>query len=133
MMFAESEILDAGILIVDDQESNVVLLEQTLREGGYTRIASTMNPEEVCALHRENAYDLILLDLQMPRMNGIDAARIIRTLPGREAVPILALTANAFTGDRQKCIDAGMNDHIGKPVDPDQLFATLLKWLSKPI
>lgn len=76
-------------------------------------------------------YDLILLDLQMPRMNGIDAARLIRALPGRLAVPILALTANAFAGDREKCLEAGMNDHIGKPVDPDQLFATLLKWLSR--
>jgi CheY-like chemotaxis protein len=78
-------------------------------------------------------YDLILLDLQMPRMNGIEATQIIRALPGRETVPILALTANAFSGDRKMCIDAGMNDHIGKPVDPDQLFETLLKWLSKPV
>ena len=70
MMITESEILNANILIVDDQEANVSLLEQLLREAGYTCVASTMNPHEVCALHRKNRYDLILLDLQMPGMDG---------------------------------------------------------------
>ena len=66
MMLAESDILDASILIVDDQETNVLLLEQLLREAGYDRVSSTVDPHEVCALHRKNRYDLILLDLQMP-------------------------------------------------------------------
>ena len=70
MKLAEAAILDANILIVDDQEANVILLEQLLRENGYTRVATTMNPQEVCALHRRHRYDLILLDLQMPAMDG---------------------------------------------------------------
>jgi CheY-like chemotaxis protein len=62
-------------------------------------------------------------------MNGVEATRAIRALPGYDKTPILAMTANAFDEDRQVCLDAGMNDHIGKPVDPERLFETLLKWL----
>jgi DNA-binding NtrC family response regulator len=69
MMVSDHDILGASILIVDDQESNVSLLEHMLSEAGYTRVASTMKPQEVCALHRKNRYDLILLDLQMPGMD----------------------------------------------------------------
>ena len=69
-MISKQEILNAGILIVDDQEANVLLLEEMLRDAGYLRITSTMNPYSVCKLHLENHYDLILLDLQMPGMDG---------------------------------------------------------------
>jgi CheY-like chemotaxis protein len=71
------------------------------------------------------------MDLRMPALNGIDAARQIRKLPGRSKTPILALTASVFTKDSEACFAAGMNDFIGKPVNPDKLFATLLKWLEK--
>ena len=76
------DILDASILIVDDQESNVRLLEQLLADTGYTRVSSTMDPREVCALHRKNRYDLILLDLQMPGMDGFQVMEGLKTNDG---------------------------------------------------
>ena len=77
-----------------------------------------------------NDYDLVLMDMRMPRLNGFDAARAIRALPGREHLPIIAMTANAFDDDREQCLAAGMDDHIGKPVEPEQLYAVLMRWLS---
>ena len=76
-----------------------------------------------------NDYDLILMDMQMPGMGGIEATRAIRALPGKASIPIVALTANAFPEHRERCLAAGMNDFLAKPIEPDVLFPTLLKWL----
>jgi signal transduction histidine kinase/HAMP domain-containing protein len=84
------------------------------------------------ALARLHRYRLILMDMQMPNLNGVDATRAIRQDSLNTSTPILAMTANAFDEDRQICIEAGMNDHIAKPVDPPVLFGVLLKWLKSP-
>jgi PAS domain S-box-containing protein len=115
MMVAESEILNASLLIVDDQEANVSLLEQMLHEAGYTRVASTMNPHEVCALHRKNRYDLILLDLQMPGMDGFQVIEALKTNAADGYLPVLVLTAQP--GHKLRALQAGARDFISKPFD----------------
>jgi CheY-like chemotaxis protein len=80
---------------------------------------------------RDNDYDVVLMDMQMPVMDGIEATRIIRSNPRFEMLPIIAMTANAMASDRVLCLEAGMNDHIAKPIDPDQLFGVLLRWLKR--
>jgi PAS domain S-box-containing protein len=115
MMVAEPEILNASLLIVDDQEANVSLLEQMLREAGYTRVASTMNPHEVCTLHRKNRYDLILLDLQMPGMDGFQVIEALKTNAADGYLPVLVLTAQP--GHKLRALQAGARDFISKPFD----------------
>jgi CheY-like chemotaxis protein len=80
---------------------------------------------------REKDYDLILMDMQMPNMDGVEATKLARQLPNGKTVPIIAMTANAFAEDKARCFDAGMNDFIMKPVEPKLLFETLLKWLEQ--
>jgi PAS domain S-box-containing protein len=115
MMVSTPDILNARVLIVDDQESNVSLLEQMLREAGYTCVASTMNPHEVCALHRKNRYDLILLDLQMPGMDGFQVMEGLKTNDADGYLPVLVLTAQP--GHKLRALQAGAKDFISKPFD----------------
>jgi PAS domain S-box-containing protein len=109
------EILDASILIVDDQEPNVSLLTALLGESGYTRVSSTMNPHEVCALHRKNRYDLILLDLQMPGMDGFQVMEGLKTNDDDGYLPVLVLTAQP--AHKLRALQAGARDFIAKPFD----------------
>ena len=114
-MVTESDILNASVLIVDDQESNVILLEQMLREAGYTRVTSTMNPQEVCALNRKNRYDLILLDLQMPGMDGFQVMEGLKTNAADGYLAVLVITAQP--GHKLRALQAGAKDFISKPFD----------------
>ena len=116
------------VLLAEDdpinQEVSLALLEDV---GLIATLA--VNGREAVDLAAQASYRLILLDMQMPELDGPGAARAIRRLPGYAATPILAMTANVFETDRQTCQAAGMNDHIGKPVDPERLSAMLLRWL----
>jgi len=115
MILSAPDILNASILIVDDQESNVALLEQILSEAGNTRVSSTMNPAEVCALHRKNRYDLILLDLQMPGMDGFQVMEGLKTNDADAYLPVLVITAQP--GHKLRALQAGAKDFISKPFD----------------
>jgi PAS domain S-box-containing protein len=115
MRVSESDILSASILIVDDQEVNVSLLEQLLREAGYACVASTMNPHEVCALHRRNRYELIMLDLQMPGMDGFEVMEGLKTNEADGYLPVLVITAQP--GHKLRALQAGAKDFVAKPFD----------------
>ncbi len=114
-MISASDILNASILIVDDQAFNVSLLEQLLSETGYTRVAFTMNPQEVLALHRKNRYDLILLDLQMPGMDGFQVMDCLKTNDSDDYLLIIVLTDQP--GHKLRALQAGAKDFISKPFD----------------
>lgn len=115
MILDEAEIFRARILIVDDQQANVMLLEQILADAGYTQVSSTMNPQEVCALHRAHAYDLILLDLQMPVLDGFQVMAALNTNAADGYLPVIVLTAQP--GHKSRALQAGAKDFISKPFD----------------
>ncbi len=115
MKLTEADILNASILIVDDQEANIMLLEQLLGEAGYSTVSSTMNPTEVNELHSENHYDLILLDLQMPVMDGFQVMENLKTNNLDDYIPVIVLTAQP--GHKLRALQAGAKDFISKPFD----------------
>jgi PAS domain S-box-containing protein len=115
MKLTSAEILGASVLIVDDQQANVSLLEQTLAAAGYSRVSSTMDSREVCALHRKNRYDLILLDLQMPGMDGFQVMEGLKTNEADAYLPVLVITAQP--GHKLRALQAGARDFISKPFD----------------
>ena len=114
-MLSTPDVLNASILIVDDQEPNVSLLEELLQEAGYLSVASTMNPLEVCALHRKHHYDLILLDLQMPGMDGFQVMEGLKTNDADRYLPVIVLTAQP--GHKLRALQSGAKDFISKPFD----------------
>jgi len=114
-MVSIDDMLNAHILIVDDQEANVQLLEHMLRDVGYRCIASTMDPHAVCALHRDNRYDLILLDLQMPGMDGFQVMDGLKEIETDGYVPILVITAQP--GHKLRALASGAKDFVAKPFD----------------
>ncbi|MBK7293431.1 MAG: response regulator [Holophagaceae bacterium] len=114
-MISATDILQGRILIVDDQEANVHLLEQMLREAHYTSIASTMDPGQVCELHLVNPYDLILLDLQMPGMDGFQVMENLKEIEKGGYLPVLVITAQP--SHKLRALKAGAKDFISKPFD----------------
>src|SRR5208283_3791369 len=114
-MIDVEDILAARILVVDDQSANVLLLTRMLDEVGYRNVSATMNPLEVCALHRKNRYDLILLDLQMPGMDGFQVMEGLKTNGADGYIPVIVLTAQP--GHKLRALQAGAKDFISKPFD----------------
>ena len=118
------------VLLAEDEPVNREVSLALLNDVGLD-VDVAEDGQAAVAMARQRDYALILMDMQMPNLDGIDATRLIRLLPGHARTPIVAMTANAFDEDRQVCLAAGMDDHIGKPVDPAILFRTLLKWLEQ--
>ncbi len=115
MLLTNSSILNARILIVDDQAANINLLERLLSENGYTAVSSTMRPQEVCALHRKHCYELIILDLLMPEMDGFQVLAGLQASNPDDYLPVLVITAEP--GHKNKALQSGAKDFISKPFD----------------
>ena len=118
------------ILLVEDEPINREIAEQILAEAGLS-VETAEDGKQAVDLVRRNNYDLILMDVQMPTLDGLAATRQIRALPNGRQVPVIAMTANAYAEDRALCLAAGMDDFITKPASPELLFATVLSWLEK--
>jgi PAS domain S-box-containing protein len=114
-MLQADEILNATILIVDDQEANVMLLEQMLRNEGYRHISTCQDPRTVCDLHKENRFDLILLDLQMPEMDGFEVIEALKEIEHGGYLPVLVITAQP--AHKLRALKAGAKDFLSKPFD----------------
>ncbi len=121
-------IIGSKILVVEDNKLNQEVAMGLLEgEGFFVDIAN--NGKEAIARLASDTYDIVLMDMQMPVMDGLTATKHLRSLSKYDDLPILAMTANAMTQDKEKCVAVGMNDHIAKPIDPDDLFKALVKWI----
>ncbi len=118
----------ARILLAEDNEINQQVATQILAEAKI-EVEIANNGEEAVEAVKKKSYDVVLMDMQMPRMDGYQACGVIRQNPEFADLPIIAMTANAMEGDREKCIEAGMNDYVSKPISPGKLFETLMKWV----
>ena len=124
----QAELQGARALLVEDNELNQEVAIEFLQMLG---LAVDPAADGAIALQkvRQQRYDVVLMDMQMPVMDGLSATRAIRQLPGMQALPIIAMTANAMAQDRERCLEAGMNDHIAKPIDVQELVDKLRRWV----
>ena len=119
--------MNKKILIVDDDPRNIFALRLTLKAKGYQVISCTMGQEAISILEEDQDISVVLMDMMMPEMDGYEAIRIIRNKESIKQVPIIAVTAQAMSDDRQKCLDAGADNYITKPIDVDQLITAVEK------
>jgi len=122
------DIINSCILVVDDHEDNCLVAREILKKSGF-KTESAFNGIQAFQMIKTGVFDAVLMDLQMPGMDGYSVTKKIRDLPDLSNLPIIAMTAHAMTGTREKCIEAGMNDYISKPINTDDLLMVLSKWL----
>jgi CheY-like chemotaxis protein len=120
---------DKKVLVVDDDARNVFALTSALESRGMSVVFAENGKEGLATLKKNADVDLILMDIMMPEMDGYEAMRAVRVMPQHATLPIIALTAKAMKGDREKSIAAGASDYIKKPVDMDQLLSLMRVWL----
>ncbi len=125
-----AQLSGARILVAEDNEFNQVLIEELLQRCGASTTVCASG-REVLEVLRHERFDLVLMDMQMPDMDGVEATVRLRAMPEFAALPIIAMTANAMADDRERCLAAGMNDFETKPVDPNRMYLTLAKWVAK--
>ncbi len=126
---AQALLAGARVLLVEDNEMNQELAVELLTRAGIEIVIADNGRAALDTLARDIAFDGVLMDCQMPVMDGYETTRAIRAEPDLAALPIIAMTANAMAGDREKAINAGMNDHIAKPLDVGEMFATMARWI----
>jgi two-component system sensor histidine kinase/response regulator len=119
------------VLLAEDNLVNQQVAAAVLRAGGL-EVTLAENGLESVAWVKKARFDVVLMDMQMPEMDGIDATRVIRKLPQGRGLPIITMTAAAMDSDRQDCLAAGMNAHVAKPIDAERLVKTLIDWVSVP-
>jgi PAS domain S-box-containing protein len=125
-----SSICGARILLVEDNEINQQIAQEILLEANM-EVTIANNGREAVSLAQQHDFDLVLMDLQMPKMDGLEATKILRADHRFKDLPIIAMTAHAMSGDRERCLEAGMNEYLSKPIEPAGLFSILLKWISQ--
>lgn len=124
-----SKLKGLRVLLVEDDEINQELAVELLTRNRI-EVVTANNGQEALAILKDQEFDGVLMDCQMPIMDGYEATRKIREQEKFKDIPVIALTANAMAGDREKDLEAGMNDHIAKPIKPDEMYITMAKWIS---
>ena len=119
------------VLVVDDDVRNIFALSTVLEEQDMVVVTADNGRDAIKILQAQPDVDVVLMDIMMPEMDGIDTMKEIRKIPGLKSLPIIAVTAKAMKGDREKCIEAGAWDYLSKPVDPEQMLAVLRAWLHR--
>lgn len=119
----------ASVLIIDDDSRNIFALSLVLRTKGYQCLSATAALSGINLLRENTGIGIVLLDMMMPDMDGYEAIGALRKLPGRQTLPVIAVTAQAMPGDREKCLAAGANDYVSKPVNVDLMLGLLKKYL----
>ncbi len=119
--------MNKKILIVDDDPRNIFALKLILKSRGYQTESCTMAQEAIDTLKEDDQFTAVLMDMMMPEMDGYEAIRIIKNTPSISKIPVIAVTAQAMPEDRQKCLDAGAQEYISKPIDVDQLINAIEK------
>ncbi|AZA57656.1 response regulator [Chryseobacterium shandongense] len=120
-------LMNKKVLIVDDDPRNIFALRLTLKSRGYQIVSCTMAQEAIDILKNDNQFTAVLMDMMMPEMDGYEAIKIIRSTPSISQIPVIAVTAQAMPEDRQKCLDAGAQDYVSKPIDVDHLMNAIEK------
>ena len=125
----EDVLIGKKVLIVDDDVRNLFAMNTALERFGLNVVSAESGKEAIEILDKTKDIDIVLMDIMMPEMDGYETMREIRQVPEFRSLPILALTAKAMKGDREKCLDAGASDYIAKPVNTDQLLSLMRVWL----